>query len=193
MVCIRCLILLQPARKWSRKLSVTKNAQSCTDTRFFQNHRQLLRRNCSPCTSPQKPGITNKMHNTIANHHLCSLSPQTRPSPLLYGSVIPEWSKLVQFVSYQTYHSLEILVILCLMLTRYRAQGFCWRTGHAPATRARASNLEPILEPIQKRRECFFCGIWHLCFVNNSWYLNNDIIIIIKIIAIIFLINCYID
>lgn len=104
---------------------VTKNAQSCTDTRFFQNHRQLLRRNCSPCTSPQKPGITNKMHNTITNHHLCSLSPQTRPSPLLYGSAIPEWSKLVQFVSYQTYHSLEILVILCLMLTRYRAQGFC--------------------------------------------------------------------
>lgn len=57
---------------------VTKNAESCTDTLSFQNHRQLLRRNCSPCTSPQKPGITNKMHNTIIKHHFCSLSPQTR-------------------------------------------------------------------------------------------------------------------
>lgn len=63
---------------------VTKNAQSCTDTRFFQNHRQLLRRNCSPCTSPQKPGITNKMHNTITNHHLCSLTSNTPVSPAIW-------------------------------------------------------------------------------------------------------------
>ncbi len=138
-------------REQEANFLVTKNAQSCTDTLSFQNHRQLLRRNCSPCTSPQKPGNTNKMHNTITKHHFCSLSPRL---PLMYGSAMPEWTKLLQFVSYQTYHSLEILVILCLMLTRYRAQGFCWRTGHAPATRARASNLEPILESTQKRKEC---------------------------------------
>ncbi len=61
-------------REQEANFLVTKNAQSCTDTLSFQNHRQLLRRNCSPCTSPQKPGNTNKMHNTIIKHHFCSLS-----------------------------------------------------------------------------------------------------------------------
>lgn len=143
---------------------VTKYAQSCTDTRFFQNHRQLLRRNCRPLheSSETWHHQQNAQHNhksiTYVHSHL-----KHAPSPLIYGSAIPEWSKLVQFVSYQTYHSLEILVILCLMLTRYRAQGFCWRTGHAPATRARASNLEPILEPTQKEEGVLFFEGFGIC------------------------------